>query len=300
MTSIQSKSRTAALLFGVASFVVAIPAQAEWGGGYGGTPSVPSGGGTGGSGGGGNPNCVPGATNCKAGGSGGGSKPSGSNRPGGWNQGQGQGQGGYGGGSGNRPTGGWNQGGGYGGSTSGGWNQGQGGYGGGGRPCPRGDCGYRPGGSGGGGYGGGSGGWNQGQGGYGGGGYGGGGYRPTGYRVTATAGAARGLERCATTLAASRTSTWAGGVARSAEACVPEGGPSTSSGRIRGAPRIVCWSLSQFRFPGGFSANRDKQVLCRDFDSKNEPEIFSLGALDHAPAAVVVALKGAALTSSLL
>ena len=35
MTSIQSKSRTAALLFGVASFVVAIPAQAEWGGGYG-------------------------------------------------------------------------------------------------------------------------------------------------------------------------------------------------------------------------------------------------------------------------
>ena len=118
--------------------------------------------------------------------------------------------------------------------------------------------------------------------------------------MTATAGAARGLERCATTLAASRTSTWAGGVARSAEACVPEGGPSTSSGRLRGAPRIVCWSLSQFRFPGGFSANRDKQVLCRDFDSKNEPEIFSLGALDHAPAAVVVALKGAALTSSLL
>ena len=174
MTSIQSKSRTAALLFGMASLVVAIPAQAEWGGGYGGTPS---GGGTGGSGGGGNPNCVPGATNCKAGGSGGGSKPSGSNRPGGWNQ--GQGQGGYGGGSGNRPTGSWNQGGGYGGSTSGGWNQGQGGYGGGGRPCPRGDCGYRPGG---GGYGGGSGGWNQGQGGYGGGGYGGGGYRPTGYR----------------------------------------------------------------------------------------------------------------------
>ena len=52
--------------------------------------------------------------------------------------------------------------------------------------------------------------------------------------------------------------------------------------------------------PGGFSANRDKQVLCRDFNSKNEPEIFSLGALDHAPAAVVVALKGAALTSSLL
>ena len=64
--------------------------------------------------------------------------------------------------------------------------------------------------------------------------------------------------------------------------------------------QVVCWSLSQFRFPGGFSANRDKQVLCRDFDSKNEPEIFSLGALDHAPAAVVGALKGAALTSSLL
>ena len=39
MTSIQSKSRTAALLFGMASLVVAIPAQAEWGGGYGGTPS---------------------------------------------------------------------------------------------------------------------------------------------------------------------------------------------------------------------------------------------------------------------
>ena len=95
--------------------------------------------------------------------------------------------------------------------------------------------------------------------------------------MTATAGAARGLERCATTLAASRTSTWAGGVARSAEACVPKAAlvPRQAAFEVL---QVVCWSLSQFRFPGGFSANRDKQVLCRDFDSKNEPEIFSLGA----------------------
>ena len=145
-----TKSGIVALLFGTAALTLAIPAQAEWGGGYGGTPSVPN------QGTGGSSNCVPGATNCKSGGStrpSTNTRPGTSSRPGGWNQGQSgygggqgggpsnrptggwnqtQGQGGYGGGSGTRPTGGWNQGGSYGGSQGrpGGWNQSQGGYGG--------------------------------------------------------------------------------------------------------------------------------------------------------------------------
>jgi len=153
-----TKSGIVALLFGTAALTLAIPAQAEWGGGYGGTPSVPN------QGTGGNSNCVPGATNCKSGGS---TRPGTSTRPGGWNQGQSGYGGGQGGGTSNRPTGGWNQGGSYGGSQGrpGGWNQSQGGYGGGGRPCPRGDCGYRPGG----------------EGGYRPTGYGGNGYGPGGY-----------------------------------------------------------------------------------------------------------------------
>ncbi len=38
MGAIQSKSRAVAMLFSAAALVAAIPAQAEWGGGYGGTP----------------------------------------------------------------------------------------------------------------------------------------------------------------------------------------------------------------------------------------------------------------------
>ena len=88
MGAIQSKSRAAAMLFSAAALVAAIPAQAEWGGGYGGTPGASSGGNTGSPGGGSNPNCVPGATNCKSGNS------SGNKGSGGWNQQQGD----YGGG----------------------------------------------------------------------------------------------------------------------------------------------------------------------------------------------------------
>ena len=120
----QTKSRIVAVLFGTAVLGVVVPAQAEWGGGYGGTP-MPSGGSS---------SCVPGATNCKSGGS---AAPGGV-KPGGWGQ---------GGGMGGRPSGGWSQGGGYGGGMggrpTGGWGQG-GGYGSGMRHCPMGDCGFRP------------------------------------------------------------------------------------------------------------------------------------------------------------
>ena len=81
----ETKMRLLALLFGTAALAVAIPAQAEWGGGYGGTPGVPSSGNTGGSGAS-NPNCVPGATNCKSSGStrpGTNARPGANNGPGG-------------------------------------------------------------------------------------------------------------------------------------------------------------------------------------------------------------------------
>jgi hypothetical protein len=127
--TIQRMSRVIAFVLGTASLGLAIPAQAEWGGGYGGTP-MPSGGVS---------DCVPGATNCKS------StrpmprpmpRPRPSNpAPGGWTQGDG-----------NPRPGSWDEGGGYGGGTtgrpSGGWEQGE--YGGRPRPCRRGYCEERP------------------------------------------------------------------------------------------------------------------------------------------------------------
>jgi hypothetical protein len=124
----QKMSCVVAFVLGTAALGFGVPAKAEWGGGYGGTP-MPSGGVS---------SCVPGATNCKASNGRPMPRPRPSKvEPGDWNQGSG----------GSRPRpGSWDQGGGYGGGNGGrppeGWNQGE--YGGGMRPCRRGSCGDRP------------------------------------------------------------------------------------------------------------------------------------------------------------